>query len=1049
MARENLIKAKSLYSLAKKTTDTNVGTIYEQDYMTIRSNDDIFNGEMVLFSDSNFKFRVRAEKNTKKKHVRQPWIKPSEDNDTTEWTLENMPEAPITEETKIVLKPNYTSLRDFAYYGSSIELIRATVNDILMRFPGAIYAPNSGATKIEVKYPTESAGTYYLLSNDFDIDCWTKTSVGNKNSLRTLADSFECYEFNKSIKNTKVSAPRTIGPLTGCPNSIIGRTNLGVFTSAPGESAKWPYLYLNNDGNIMLAVKTGTTTYIDNNFSRPLLVPKQEYIDAFWDSLDDFEKVLLNRDTAPKYKATFETVHFDKESGYTYENKDYIWPTVNPSAYSLDVSSIDYQSYIGSLVNLAEYYDLYESDNIWRMLTHEAIKNLDWTFVNQQDGEPVDASDIDSSRIKAMLRVYGRQFDEIKRYIDNIKNSISVSYDEKNNVPDYFLTDKVENGGWDAYSVSPTQDIIMSGETGAESAITIETDVIYTGSSSVGYTPTDSNVNFMRRLTLNSNYIQSLKGTRRGLETIFGMFGYHEAEGEDSGAGTYSITEQIAIAQNFPIYDKIGALRILGNGEYVYEGENTNSMIGYPVRMVHPTEDETHSGATYIIPWYDANDELRDPFYFQANGGWGKMQEKLINLPFTSASTIRGDGNLSIYEETEPYMRFAPNIEAMLEIPSTELERETVCYVTDISNIVNGEYADNPICGDISCKPMYKCENCGAFYSADTPTHICSACSGSLSTDYSHYFILKNKILSQHVGYLKNDVYECYGWKNVYLHELGVYSEPDDTGNTVVLTSDGLRVLYLESIVAENRGNNPHIGRGLYDDGAEYIDRFNHLFKEAVKDGIYDHLKNDEDKEKYCAIVSSGFCVNFMSPNGSTIDNKKCHYFVDTLEVESSPISASTNDSTEDIYVILSNDTFYTGLTIPSEERCINANKKYDECAANSVINVKNININFNTDGNIYLKDYFQNVVLRYLEPMIPSTAILSYTFDNGKTINIQPFDRLGPDVNIYSLVGHAEVGALGTSQFTNTSYYIDSDYYRTYVEPFENNNENNEENNG
>ena len=55
---------------------------------------------------------------------------------------------------------------------------------------------------------------------------------------------------------------------------------------------------------------------------------------------------------------------------------------------------------------------------------------------------------------------------------------------------------------------------------------------------------------------------------------------------------------------------------------------------------------------------------------------------------------------------------------------------------------------------------------------------------------------------------------------------------------------------------------------------------------------------------------------------------------------------------------------------------------KYDECAAFSVINVKNIDINFVTGGNPYLKEYIENVVLKYLEQMMPSTAIFNYTFD-------------------------------------------------------------------
>jgi hypothetical protein len=81
-------------------------------------------------------------------------------------------------------------------------------------------------------------------------------------------------------------------------------------------------------------------------------------------------------------------------------------------------------------------------------MTHEAIKNLDWTFVREQDGQNEDVQ-IDSGKIEKILQLYARQYDGLKRYIDNIKNTNKITYNEKNNIPDYFLTDTVDIDGWD------------------------------------------------------------------------------------------------------------------------------------------------------------------------------------------------------------------------------------------------------------------------------------------------------------------------------------------------------------------------------------------------------------------------------------------------------------------------------------------------------------------------------------------------------------------------------------------------------------------------
>lgn len=39
----------------------------------------------------------------------------------------------------MILKPMYHSLGDFAYYGSAVELVRASIDDIIKRFPAELY----------------------------------------------------------------------------------------------------------------------------------------------------------------------------------------------------------------------------------------------------------------------------------------------------------------------------------------------------------------------------------------------------------------------------------------------------------------------------------------------------------------------------------------------------------------------------------------------------------------------------------------------------------------------------------------------------------------------------------------------------------------------------------------------------------------------------------------------------------------------------------------------------------------------------------------------
>ena len=394
--KDKLIKSKSIYTIKKQHTVTNNGIIYENDHVTIVPNDGIYDDEMALFSESNFKYKINTTQSSKKRHNRGEFIKPEGDTGET-WTLGTLSAATVpTEESTIVLKPNYSSLKDFAYYGSAVELIRATVNDIVSRFPGGISYYGKGKAPLVIKTGSTS---YYLVSNEFDIDCWTGggliSSGTVKNPMRILAASYMNY-VGSDGKDISAPSPNITG---NCPNSIIGTVTVGGKTLSifmDGEGKKYLVTTSDNGGGVIIK-------------------PKQSFIDEFWSTMDDFERVLLNRDTSPVYKAVFETPYFD-ETGYYYENKSYVWPTVNNDGFTPDVTTGAFQGYLESLISLATFHDEFDSDNIWRMMTHESIKNLDWTFNTRKGDDETDLSDFDTKGIGAMLRIYGRQFDDIKRF---------------------------------------------------------------------------------------------------------------------------------------------------------------------------------------------------------------------------------------------------------------------------------------------------------------------------------------------------------------------------------------------------------------------------------------------------------------------------------------------------------------------------------------------------------------------------------------------------------------------------------------------------------
>ena len=332
--------------------------------------------------------------------------------------------------------------------------------------------------------------------------------------------------------------------------------------------------------------------YRDNNLNVTYLVqekdfrihirPKQSlsYYDNFKDSLNLFQKTLLGDFSGVKNVSRFEVMS-EGEYGYTKKVQTFTFPTDhgdwNPGGDGLDMVN-----YIRTLSNIALMYDENFSDNIYRSMTHEAIKNLDWTKgFNGNDTKDGDNHYIQTGeKMKSVLRIMGFFFDQEKAYTDCIGNVNTLTYNNRSNLSDYFITDKLNLDGWvvrniatytlheyddvnkEVYEeeftetnqkknyykrvfVENTNDILtpyLSVETPTYWAYNAETqkfeENVLNGSlpscstalrvyeSDNEYTFADINNEFMKRLAINSKYLLRKKGTVDGVEEVLSLLGF-------------------------------------------------------------------------------------------------------------------------------------------------------------------------------------------------------------------------------------------------------------------------------------------------------------------------------------------------------------------------------------------------------------------------------------------------------------------------------------------------------------------------------------------
>ena len=733
-------------------------TIFERDWVTIGSQLNFGPGKIPYYNNGNFIFTTSPT----------PFFQKRYKNGVTvaTWTYDDVKEASST--VNQIQFDEYTEdIRSFAYYGSCVEFLRATIEKIIYEFPGNITLSED---KLEIP-PTTENGDYtyingYIVNNPFQIDLHTKDIHLQQydNELRFLSSSWQKYEVNgQPIKKYVISDWK--GDLD-CPQ------NDQYYIK------KAPVVTVTINGKIVLEGYMLDRDIIFCYEGQDLVIqPKEEIIETYFNGLKGFEKQLLTRKTKPLYTNKFITP-IEYNLGYLYYNRTYTWPS---DGYCIDITSTKYIDFINKLSDMAELYDELWTDNLWRRMTHEAIKNYDWTYTREFiDGDEEDNVD-GGERMHKVLNIIGRVFDDIKLSIDTIKRQNKTTYNGDRNVPNALLSDKLELFGWDIYSTIPTYKN-ENNETVSASEETITQEVFddkyiknnvevndkkiypdkwYPTSNPNKITFADVDVEFMRRLLLSTRRIFETKGTRQSIDMIMGLFGYGDTD--------YTITEHyrtvtpreydevIDQKTNETLGDRIVRLN---NQEKQMELLYDEDASGIPVASFIGGYDEQGNPKTYLIPYYDQTKMYDGNLYFQNKGGWFyKKDDKSTEIDFSK------------WTETLSYLHVVSQVKDLLNVNPFGIRNGDIYYVANLNDYID--------------------------YTETTDTL------------YSHFFVMENELMPEEIS----------SWGNINLEDDDSYAK---------------KAKYLDTIIPYNIGNNPHVGYGDYDMGNEFFEYMKKPFKCAL-----------------------------------------------------------------------------------------------------------------------------------------------------------------------------------------------------------------------
>jgi len=324
-----------------------------------------------------------------------------------------------------------------------------------------------------------------------------------------------------------------------------------------------------------------------------LIRPNDGIVEEFYMGLDDLEETLLNRESSPKFQATFK-VPRDSFEGDKTEITDIqvAWP-ISKDGWNIKIVGLEYENYLTELTDLSDEIDNYKSNLFIRFMSAPQLYEFD----------------SDDKKIESIFQLYGQNFDKVKKYISNIANMRNVSYDGINNVPDVLLKNLANTLGLSTVSLldeKQVDELLYVRQDSQYEALNLGTNIV------------DAEYEFYRRLLVNLVELYKSKGTRKSIEFFLKFLGAPEP--------MIKINEYVYKVVGFP-----KSLDLENDIWDVIEGTKVNTTLTFDETTFSYITGTTTSKTTYDRKEYPvientilprrAYDDATDMF-FQKGAGW-------------------------------------------------------------------------------------------------------------------------------------------------------------------------------------------------------------------------------------------------------------------------------------------------------------------------------------------------------------------------------------------------------------------------------------------
>ncbi len=347
----------------------------------------------------------------------------------------------------------------YSYFGSFYTKVATAVNNIIENFPYAILVNDNFTGNTIVNYINNYNGT-----SSFSIPITSAINQGNiiyasgvtqsTASPITLFNDYQSFGIELS-------------------SSTLHQTVLEIQN----------YSYIPSSQTINVTVNGTIFSGNTSASTIPIYIsPTKHRYFQYKNSLSDLE-----------YQILFEQqLLVPNPETDVYERQSFVWPkTID--GFNPDASGVDFESYLESILNCATSIDDTRTNWMIRTMIPENYLELD----------------SESSAYRRLVSVYADEFDKIKKYIDNLAYSHSVTYNNQESIPDKFLHKLSSLLGWEPINEFSETDIFEYLAREDEN----------------GFTKENYNNDLWKKILININWLYKKKGTRDALQFIFKLMG--------------------------------------------------------------------------------------------------------------------------------------------------------------------------------------------------------------------------------------------------------------------------------------------------------------------------------------------------------------------------------------------------------------------------------------------------------------------------------------------------------------------------------------------